>query len=241
MKDNIDVYEEIVKYLKTKIRDIYKQFDQAHNLKHFDEVFTSCAKLAVADDFTIGEQITIKIAAAYHDVGLMYGYENREMHEMLSVTYLMEDKKLEALIKQEHVHCLTKNRHEYNYDRIIEDACRTIRNHRTKCEATCEMDQILKDADSTSLLDKELTIFRVVAFYLDNIYKPGDDIIKIVNNRYNYLNTTMRKKMETKFKSQAAIKLGFKPQWSISDITKDEIASIILSIKKPEIDLFVNT
>ena len=38
MKDNIDVYEEIVKYLKTTIRDKYKMFDQAHNINHFDEM-----------------------------------------------------------------------------------------------------------------------------------------------------------------------------------------------------------
>ena len=217
MKDNIDVYEEIVKYLKSKIRDMYKEFDQAHNVNHFDEVFKTCARLAVADDYTIEEQITIEIAAAYHDVGLKAGYEQREIHETLSIPYLVEDEELEALIKQEHIH---------------------IRNHRTKCEATCEMDQILKDADSTSLLDMKQTVFRVVAFYLDNIYQPGDDIVKITNNRYAYLNTTMRKKMETKFKSMAAIKIGLKPQWSISDITKDYIAGIILEVKRPEIDLF---
>lgn len=238
MKDNIDVYEEIVKYLKTTIRDKYKMFDQAHNIKHFDEVFKTCARLAVADDYSIEEQITIKIAAAYHDIGLIEGYENREMHEMLSVSYLVEDGELERLIKQEHVHCVTKNPNVYNYDKIIKEASRIIRNHRTKYEATCEMDQILKDADSASLLDKRLTVLRVVHFYMDNIYQPGDDLAKIVNNRYEYLNTTMRKKMETKFKSMAAIKIGFRPQWSISDITKDDIASIILSIKKPEIDLF---
>ena len=238
MKDNIDVYEEIVKYLKTTIRDKYKMFDQAHNIKHFDEVFKTCARLAVADDYSIEEQITIKIAAAYHDIGLIEGYENREMHEMLSVSYLVEDGELERLIKQEHVHCVTKNPHVYNYDKIIKEASRIIRNHRTKYEATCEMDQILKDADSAALLDKSLTVLRVVHFYMDNIYQPGDDLAKIVNNRYEYLNTTMRKKMETNFKAIAAIKRGFIPQQSISDITKDDIASIILSIKKPEIDLF---
>ena len=238
MKDNIDVYEEIVKYLKSKIRDMYKDFDQAHNVNHFDEVFKTCARLAVADDYTIEDQITIKIAAAYHDVGLKAGYEHREVHEMLSIPYLVEDEELEALIKQEHIHCLTKNRHEFNYGKIIANASRAIRNHRTKCEATCEMDQILKDADSISLLDMKRTVFRAVAFYLDNIYQPGDDIIKITNNRYAYLNTAMRKKMETKFKSMAAVKIGLKPQWSISDITKDYIAGIILEIKRPEIDLF---
>lgn len=238
MKDNIDVYEEIVKYLKSKIRDMYKDFDQAHNVNHFDEVFKTSARLAVADDYSIEEQITIKIAAAYHDVGLKAGYKHREMHETLSASYLVEDEELEALIKQEHIHYLTKNRHEFNYDKIIANASRTIRNHRTKCKATCEMDQILKDADSTSLLDMKLTVFRAVAFYLDNIYQPGDNIVKITNNRYEYLNTTMRKKMETKFKSMAAVKIGLKPRWSISDITKDYIAGIILSIKKPEIDLF---
>ena len=136
MKDNIDVYEEIVKYLKSKIRDMYKDFDQAHNVNHFDEVFKTCARLAVADDYTIEDQITIKIAAAYHDVGLKAGYEHREVHEMLSIPYLVEDEELEALIKQEHIHCLTKNRHEFNYGKIIANASRAIRNHRTKCEAT---------------------------------------------------------------------------------------------------------
>ena len=103
------------------------------------------------------------------------------------------------------------------------------------------MDQILKDADSVSFLDKNKTILRVVYFYMDNIYKPGDDIIKIVNNRFEYINTTLKKKMETKFKSMAAVKIGLKPQWTISDITKDDVASLILSIKKPDIDLFPNT
>ena len=105
-------------------------------------------------------------------------------------------------------------------------------------EPSVKLHEILKDADSISLLDMKLTVFRAVAFYLDNIYQPGDDIIKITNNRYAYLNTAMRKKMETKFKSMAAVKIGLKPQWSISDITKDYIAGIILEIKRPEIDLF---
>lgn len=238
MKDNVNVYEEVIKYLKTTIRDKYRMFDQAHNLNHFDEVFNTCEKLADADGYTIEEQITIKIAAAYHDTGLINGYVTREMHEMLSVRYLVEDEVLKGLLTQEHVHSLTKTPHVYDYDEIIREASRTILNHRTKYEATCEMDQILKDADSASLLDKRLTITRAVNFYMDNIYQPGDDLVKIVNNRYKYLNTTMKKKMETKFKSMAAVKIGLKPQWSISEITKDEIASIILSVKKPEIDLF---
>lgn len=241
MKDNIDIYEEVVKYLKTTIRDKYKTFDKAHDVDHFDEVFTTCAKLAVADEYSIEELITIKIAAAYHDIGLIDGYETREWHELLAIPYLVEDEELERLLKQKHKHSVTGNNHEFNYDKIIENASRTIRNHRTKYEATCEMDQILKDADSVSLLDKNRTILRVVYFYMDNIYKPGDDIIKIVNNRFEYINTTLKKKMETKFKSMAAVKIGLKPQWTISDITKDDVASLILSIKKPDIDLFPNT
>ena len=107
MKDNIDVYEEIVKYLKSKIRDIYKEFDQAHNVNHFDEVFKTCARLAVADDYTIEEHITIKIAAAYHDVGLKAGYEQREIHETLSIPYLVEDAELLRFILTTYISLVT--------------------------------------------------------------------------------------------------------------------------------------
>lgn len=160
--DYYDHYKiaELINKLKC-FREVHKVFDRGHNEKHFDEVFDSVAylyakskvnkRLALDVNYLGINLKAALIAAAFHDLGLMYG---RKYHEIASIMLLEKALWLK----------------EYADKETINKAKEIIAKHRKskynieECDESCI---ILRDADSISCSDKDRYLERFVGFNLD--------------------------------------------------------------------------
>ena len=238
-QNEVDFYKTLDDYLKSEIRPMYKFYDFAHDTNHFDEVYETAKKLADADVFmgklTNYDMYAVMIAAAYHDTGLL-GRNNREDHEIYSKNFLNRDMDLLHLFLNEAPFILKPD-----INLIYKKAKIAIINHRTSKDASCEIDQILKDADSVSLLDINRTLSRICDYYMMHQYTEKETADKIVRDRLRYLNTKIYYKMRTKFVSNAAIEINLKPNWKPEDVTYSMMLdSVKLSIAKYDAYKYMN-
>ena len=92
MKFNF-IRSELLEHIKNTIKPMYKTFDNAHNLSHFNFVTNNCINYA-QELISKGEIVDLEIAyvvGAYHDTGISLG---RDGHALSSGEIVRQDKTL---------------------------------------------------------------------------------------------------------------------------------------------------
>ena len=87
------IRKDLLGYIINEIKPMYKNFDKAHNISHFNFVTNNCVNYAKSL-IEMGVQVDLEIAyvvGAFHDVGISKG---REGHAMYSAQIVLEDKTL---------------------------------------------------------------------------------------------------------------------------------------------------
>lgn len=132
MKYNF-IRKDLLEYINTEIKSMYKTFDKAHNLSHFKFVTTNCINYGQAL-IDRGEDVDLEIAyvvGAFHDVGISMG---REGHAKSSGKIIRKDKRLKDFFDDDTIEiiaqaCEDHSSHlEYTprsvYGKIVADADR---------------------------------------------------------------------------------------------------------------------
>lgn len=84
------VRKEILEHINKNIKPLYKNFDKAHSISHFNFVTKNCIEYGT-ELINQGEHVNLEIAyvvGAYHDVGIING---REGHAKSSAEYVKKD------------------------------------------------------------------------------------------------------------------------------------------------------
>lgn len=153
------IREELENYLINNIRTVYENFDRAHDIRHFDEVFLSvlrCLKSGMIND--VNPEIMLA-AAAYHDVGCII---NRDDHEINSVYILNKDKKMKEFFDEDEIAHISKIITHHRKSKYKDDD-----NNFDIYEL------LLRDADSISTYRRARALYRVVGFNIDNYKDEG--------------------------------------------------------------------
>ena len=160
MKFNF-IRKELYDYIKFNIKPMYRDFDKAHNISHFNFVTTNCVNYAKAL-INQGENIDLEIAyavGAFHDIGISKG---REGHAKSSKEMVMENKDLKQFFDQEAIS-------------LIADAVEDHSSHLTY-EPRSIYGKIVADADRNNTL--YLVFSRPIKFGIKNeSYRTRQDQI----------------------------------------------------------------
>ena len=127
------VRSELKKYIKERIKPLYKTFDKAHNLSHFRFVTENCVDYA-RELISKGERVDLEIAylvGALHDIGISKG---REGHAKSSAALVREDEYLNSILSKETIELIAEAVEDHSshleyeprsiYGKIVADADR---------------------------------------------------------------------------------------------------------------------
>lgn len=127
------VRKDLLEYIKSDIKPMYKTFDKAHSLSHFKFVTENCVEYAKELNLK-GEDINLEIAyivGAFHDIGISKG---REGHAKSSGEMVRKDKKLKSFFDAQTIELIAEavedhsSHLEYDprsiYGKIVADADR---------------------------------------------------------------------------------------------------------------------
>ena len=187
--------QEIVNYLFTHVREIYRGFDGAHDQKHFDEVYNTAEEMCNYAGIQGDDKLCILIAAAYHDVGRIWS-ENQ--HEKKSAEMFKNDKYMKLWLTKED----------------IDFIARIISEHRGNSKTSSISSLILKDADKKSGIMFDRWLDRVVRYNVETYLDLGEDVIfyKIKEK----LKSMTDKKRKSTWNSEIALALyGEKPKFGM--------------------------
>lgn len=84
------IRKDLLNYINKNIKPMYKNFDKAHNISHFNFVTNNCIDYAKSL-IEMGEDVDLEIAyivGAFHDIGISKG---REGHAKTSAQMVLED------------------------------------------------------------------------------------------------------------------------------------------------------
>lgn len=125
--------ESVAEYIKNRIKPMYKTFDKAHNLTHFNFVTKNCVEYA-KELIKKGEIIDLEIAylvGALHDVGIAKG---REGHAKSSGAFVRSDNKLKEFYDEQTIEVIAQAVEDHSshleyeprsvYGKIVADADR---------------------------------------------------------------------------------------------------------------------
>lgn len=101
------IRKEIVDYIKNHIKPVYKNFDKAHSISHFNFVTNNCIEYS-KELIKQGIKINIEIAyvvGAYHDIGIQDG---REGHAISSGKYVRNDEFLKQTYPAETIELIAQ-------------------------------------------------------------------------------------------------------------------------------------
>lgn len=149
------------RYLITKIRSIYKNFDRAHDERHFDEVYLSISRCIESGLINNVNPEIMLTAAAFHDVGCKI---DREEHEIYSVELLKEDKRIKEFFNDEDINFISQIILHHRKSRYKDD------------DTNFNLyELLLRDADNISSYRRERALYRVVGFNIDHYKNEGYD------------------------------------------------------------------
>jgi len=127
------VRSEVLDYVNKKIKPLYKTFDKAHNLSHFNFVTKNCVDYS-NELIKQGEQINLEIAylvGALHDIGISKG---REGHAKSSAKMVREDDELKKFFESDTINLIAEAVEDHSshldyeprtvYGKIVADADR---------------------------------------------------------------------------------------------------------------------
>lgn len=166
------IRKELLDYIKNNIKPMYKNFDKAHNISHFNFVTNNCINYAKSLN-AIGENIDIEVAyvvGAYHDIGISKG---REGHAMSSAEMVLEDDDLKHYFNEEII-------------KLISEAVQDHSSH-LSYEPRSIYGKIVADADRNNT--KYLVFSRPIKFGIKNEnYKTKqeqiDSVYEFVNKKF---------------------------------------------------------
>ena len=127
------VRKELLQYINTDIKPMYRSFDKAHNLSHFKFVTENCINYAKSL-LDRGENVDLEIAyivGAFHDIGISKG---REGHAKSSGQIVRNDEKLKSFFDENTIEIIAQAVEDHSshleylprsiYGKIVADADR---------------------------------------------------------------------------------------------------------------------
>ena len=127
------VRKEIKNYIQTEIKPIYKNFDKAHNISHFNFVTKNCVEYSeelIKKGLEINKEIAY-VVGAMHDIGILRG---REGHAKASGEIVRQDKKLNEFYSGDEIELIAQAVEDHSshldyeprsiYGKIVADADR---------------------------------------------------------------------------------------------------------------------
>ena len=127
------VRKEVKEYIQTKIKPLYKTFDKAHSISHFNFVTKNCveyAKQLIEKGLDINLEIAY-VVGALHDVGISI---EREGHAKHSGRIVRNDKDLKSLYLEDEIEIIAQAVEDHSshleyeprsiYGKIVADADR---------------------------------------------------------------------------------------------------------------------
>ena len=168
MKKNF-IRKELLNYIKADIKSMYKGFDKAHNISHFNFVTNNCieyGKELISKGYDLNLEIAY-IVGALHDIGLINGREN---HALKSGAFVRTNSKLK----------------EFYDDETIEVIAQAVEDHSShlEYEPRSIYGKIVSDADRNNSL--YLVFSRPVKYGLKN--EPHVDRETQIENVYEFVN-----------------------------------------------------
>lgn len=127
------VRKDLLKFINEEIKPIYKTFDKAHNLSHFNYVVNNCVEYGKA---LLQKEISLDLEIAYvvgamHDIGISKG---REGHAKSSGQMVRNESKLKSFFNQETIEIIAQAVEDHSshleyeprniYGKIVADADR---------------------------------------------------------------------------------------------------------------------
>ncbi len=127
------VRKEVKDYILKEIKPVYKNFDKAHSISHFNFVTKNCVEYA-SELLQKGIEVNLEIAfvvGALHDIGLSKG---REGHAIASGKIVRENKKLKEFYFEDEIELIAQAVEDHSshleyeprsvYGKIVADADR---------------------------------------------------------------------------------------------------------------------
>ena len=127
------IRKDLLKYINTNIKPMYKTFDKAHNLSHYKFVTSNCLEYG-NELIKQGYEVNLEIAyvvGAYHDIGISKG---REGHAKSSGVLVRNDSKLKEFYDEDTIEMIASAVEDHSshleyeprsiYGKIVADADR---------------------------------------------------------------------------------------------------------------------
>ena len=127
------IRKDLLKYINTNIKPMYKTFDKAHNLSHYKFVTSNCLEYG-NELIKQGYEVDLEIAyvvGAYHDIGISKG---REGHAKSSGVLVRNDSKLKEFYDEDTIEMIASAVEDHSshleyeprsiYGKIVADADR---------------------------------------------------------------------------------------------------------------------
>lgn len=124
-------FRQIQAFIERDIIPRYNHFDAGHGVDHVHTVISQALQLA--EHYPEVDRCMLLVAAAYHDLGLIYG---RELHHVHSATIVRQDDRLRQWFSEDEINTIAEATEDHRassdheprsiYGRIVAEADRII-------------------------------------------------------------------------------------------------------------------
>jgi len=124
-------FRQIQAFIERDIIPRYNHFDAGHGVDHVQTVISQALQLA--EHYPEVDRCMLLVAAAYHDLGLIYG---RELHHVHSATIVRQDDRLRQWFAEDEINTIAEATEDHRassdheprsiYGRIVAEADRII-------------------------------------------------------------------------------------------------------------------
>lgn len=124
-------FRQIQAFIERDIIPRYNHFDAGHGVDHVQTVISQALQLA--EHYPEVDRCMLLVAAAYHDLGLIYG---RELHHVHSATIVRQDDRLRQWFSEDEINTIAEATEDHRassdheprsiYGRIVAEADRII-------------------------------------------------------------------------------------------------------------------
>ncbi len=124
-------FRQIQAFIEREIIPRYNHFDAGHGVDHVQTVISQALQLA--EHYPEVDRCMLLVAAAYHDLGLIYG---RELHHVHSATIVRQDDRLRQWFSEDEINTIAEATEDHRassdheprsiYGRIVAEADRII-------------------------------------------------------------------------------------------------------------------